>query len=150
MPVQMMRMEGRYPILSFVQLACGACTGVLLLMYYQPGEATAYESIRFLTVPRTSYVLNANRDQLVEPEAARLFARLRADKPVAVAKEPPQGPGQGRSPHSVNLYGNSFRDHEEESAGDGMSTAIGVVRLSGTPDPAPTFRGSTAAQDACG
>ena len=24
-------------------------TGVLLLMYYQPGEATAYESIRFLT-----------------------------------------------------------------------------------------------------
>ena len=24
-------------------------TGVLLLMYYQPGEATAYESIRYLT-----------------------------------------------------------------------------------------------------
>ncbi|WP_406837547.1 LCP family protein [Streptomyces sp. AHU1] len=108
------------------------------------------ESIRFLTVPRTSYVLNANRDQLVEPEAARLFARLRADRPVAVAKEPSQGPGRGRSPHSVSLYGNAFRDHEEESDDDGMSTAIGVVRLSGTPDPAPTFRGSTAAQDACG
>ncbi|HTP26123.1 MAG TPA: hypothetical protein VMK12_10740 [Anaeromyxobacteraceae bacterium] len=30
--VQMMRMEGRYPILSFIQLACGAGTGVLLLI----------------------------------------------------------------------------------------------------------------------
>ncbi|MFI0967348.1 LCP family protein [Streptomyces sp. NPDC021080] len=111
------------------------------------------ENIRFLTVPRTSYVLNANRDQLVEPAAARLFARLRADEPVAVAKEPPQGPA-GLSPGSVNLYGNSFRgdegDYEEESGRDGMSTAIGVALLSGTPDPAPTFRGNTAAQDACG
>ncbi|MGW3913611.1 LCP family protein [Streptomyces sp. NPDC005070] len=108
------------------------------------------EDIQFLTVPRTSYVLNANRDQLVKPAAARLFRRLRADEPVAVVKEPPARPAQGQSPHSVSLYGNSFRDYEGESAGDGMSTSIGVVRLSGTPDPAPTFRGNTAAQDACG
>ncbi len=108
------------------------------------------DSIQFLTVPRTSYVLNANRDQLMEPAAARLFKRLRADKPVVVAKEPPARPAQGQAPHSVSLYGNSLRDYEEESNGDGMSTAIGVARLSGTPDPAPTFRGNTAAQDACG
>ncbi|MEV6198118.1 LCP family protein [Streptomyces sp. NPDC051920] len=108
------------------------------------------EDIRFLTVPRTSYVLNANRDQLVKPAAARLFARLRADEPVVVVKEPPARPAQGQSPHSVSLYGNSFRDYEGESAGDGMSTSIGVARFSGTPDPAPTFRGNTAAQDACG
>ncbi|MFF3412200.1 LCP family protein [Streptomyces sp. NPDC002742] len=108
------------------------------------------EGMRFLTVPRTSYVLNANRDQLVEPEAARLFARLRADRPVAVAEEPPRRPAQGQSPHSVSLYGNSFRDYEEESSGDGMSMVAGGAGLTGTPDPTPTFRGNTAAQDACG
>ncbi|MEU9141758.1 LCP family protein [Streptomyces sp. NPDC048404] len=108
------------------------------------------DSTQFLTVPRTSYVLNANRDQLVEPAAARLFKRLRADKPVVVAKEPPTRPAQGQAPHSVSLYGKSFRDDEEKSDGHGMSMSIGVGRLSGTPDPAPTFRGNTAAQDACG
>ncbi|MEV6018926.1 MULTISPECIES: LCP family protein [unclassified Streptomyces] len=111
------------------------------------------KDIRFLTVPRTSYVLDPNRDQLVEPDAARLFARLRADEPVAVAKRPRAA--QGRSPHSVSLYGNtlsgnSSHDYEGESDSDGMPTAIGVALLSGTPDPAPTFRGNTAAQDACG
>jgi LCP family protein required for cell wall assembly len=108
------------------------------------------ESMQFLTVPRTSYVLDTNRDQLVEPEAARLFARLRADRPVAVAKEPPQRLAQGQSPHSVSLYGNSFRDYEEESYDNGMSMAIGVAGPTTTPGPVPTFRGNTAAQDACG
>ncbi|MER5384998.1 LCP family protein [Streptomyces sp. NPDC002688] len=108
------------------------------------------ESVQFLTVPRTSYVLNANRDQLVEPEAARLFARLRADEPVAVAKEPPQKLAQGQSPLSASPYGNSPHGYEEESSGNGKSRAIGPVLLSGTPDPAPTFRGNTAAEDACG
>ncbi|MFD9464201.1 LCP family protein [Streptomyces sp. NPDC060027] len=108
------------------------------------------ESVQFLTVPRTSYVLNANRDQLVEPEAARLFARLRADKPVAVVKEPPQKLAQGQSALSASPYGNSPHGYEEESSGNGKSRAIGPVVLAGTPDPAPTFRGNTAAEDACG
>ena len=29
--------------------AAQVCSGLLLLLYYQPGEATAYESIRFIT-----------------------------------------------------------------------------------------------------
>lgn len=108
------------------------------------------DSMKFLTVPRTSYVLNANRDQLVEPDAARLFALLRADRPVTVSKEPARRLTQGRSPHSASLYGNSVRGYEEESSGDGMSMVIGPALLGGTPDPTPTFRGNTAAQDACG
>ncbi|MER5474094.1 LCP family protein [Streptomyces sp. NPDC002685] len=108
------------------------------------------ESVQFLTVPRTSYVLNANRDQLVEPEAARLFARLRADEPVAVAKEPPQRPTEGQPPHSASPYGNSSHDYEEESLDNGMSRLLRPAALAGTPDPAPTFRGNTAAEDACG
>ncbi|WUH51127.1 LCP family protein [Streptomyces sp. NBC_00443] len=52
------------------------------------------ERVQFLTVPRESYIYNANRDQLVEPEAERLFERLRVDAPVKVvnSSETPQGP----------------------------------------------------------
>ncbi|MEV7691146.1 LCP family protein [Streptomyces bungoensis] len=53
------------------------------------------KQVRFLTVPREAYVYDSNRDQLVEPDAERLFARLRADRAVAVAPG-----GDGRSPGS--------------------------------------------------
>jgi LCP family protein required for cell wall assembly len=95
----------------------------------------ATEHVQFLTVPRTPYVYNANRDQLVEPEAAKLFARLRSDEPVAVATRLPEGSG----------YDSAY-DYEEESYDDGKSGD----KRSGTPEPPPTFRGNTAAQDACG
>ncbi|MFF3613391.1 LCP family protein [Streptomyces sp. NPDC002580] len=108
------------------------------------------DNVQFLTVPRTSYVLNANRDQLVEPEATRLFARLRADRPVTVTEEPSRKLTQGRPPLSPSPYGNSSRGYEKESDGDGKSNATGPAALAGTPDPAPTFRGNTAAEDACG
>lgn len=79
------------------------------------------ERVQFLTVPRESYVYDANRDQLVEPEAERLFARLRADQPVVVTQENSQEvPGQ---------------DTGSGAADD--------------PSPAPTFRGRTAAEQTC-
>ncbi|MFF5305592.1 LCP family protein [Streptomyces sp. NPDC013161] len=80
------------------------------------------EHVQFLTVPRESYIYNANRDQLVEPEAEKLFARLRADATVAVRKQVP-----------------------EDSAANALNTTPG----SGV-SPAPTFRGNTAAEDTCG
>ncbi|WOX10113.1 LCP family protein [Streptomyces sp. N50] len=80
------------------------------------------EHVQFLTVPRESYIYNANRDQLVEPEAEKLFARLRADRTVAVRKQVPQ-----------------------DSVANTLNTAPG----SGV-SPAPTFRGNTAAEDTCG
>ncbi|MFF1305212.1 LCP family protein [Streptomyces sp. NPDC058307] len=46
--------------------------------------------VQFLTVPRESYVYDANRDQLVEPEARRLFERLRKDAPVKVTEKAPK------------------------------------------------------------
>ncbi|MGW7280913.1 LCP family protein [Streptomyces sp. NPDC054844] len=80
------------------------------------------ERVQFLTVPRESYAGDANRDQLVEPDAEKLFTRLRTDEPVAIATtaEPdaPTGSGDPREP------------------GDGDS-------------PAPTFSGNTAAEDVC-
>ncbi|RZU15322.1 LCP family protein [Streptomyces sp. BK239] len=92
------------------------------------------ERVQFLTVPRESYVGNANRDQLVEPEAEELFERLRRDAPVSVARkvgrEVTQGPrGSGRN-HTP-----------------AQSPGHGAYR-SPSP-PAPTFSGNTAAQDLC-
>ncbi|WP_069764109.1 LCP family protein [Streptomyces sp. LUP47B] len=82
------------------------------------------ERVQFLTVPREPYVHDANRDQLAEPEARRLFERLRKDAPVKVTEK-----SQKFSEHS----------HDEEPNGESEN--------GGT---APTFRGNTAAEDTCG
>jgi LCP family protein required for cell wall assembly len=83
------------------------------------------EQVQFLTVPRESYAYDANRDQLVEPAAKRLFERLRTDTPVVVAGNGPRG----------GSYGDSHPGPFREPA----------VTVS----PPPTFRGNTAAEDTC-
>ncbi|MGC9494682.1 LCP family protein [Streptomyces sp. WG7] len=81
------------------------------------------ERVQFLTVPRESYAGDPNRDQLVEPDAGKLFTRLRTDEPVAVAA----------------------------TAGRDTATGSGNPRDPGPGDsPAPTFSGNTAAKDICG
>ncbi|QOV37928.1 LCP family protein [Streptomyces ferrugineus] len=82
------------------------------------------ERVQFLTVPRESYIYNSNRDQLVEPEAERLFERLRTDTPVEVSDSSGMHPG-------------SSHNSSRPSPSDPTS-------------PAPTFRGSTAAEKPCG
>ncbi|MFI6491836.1 LCP family protein [Streptomyces sp. NPDC050564] len=108
------------------------------------------EHVQFLTVPRTSYVHNPNRDQLVEPAAAHLFTRLRSDEPVAVSKDLPEDstPQPKESPSQSTLESLS-RNYGEESAKDGKSSGKRLGAPADTPDPAPTFRGNTAAEDAC-
>jgi LCP family protein required for cell wall assembly len=80
------------------------------------------ERVQFLTVPRESYAGDANRDQLVEPDAEKLFTRLRTDEPVAIVAgnrpDAPSGSGNPREPGT-------------------------------TDSPAPTFSGNTAAEDIC-
>ncbi|WP_020137933.1 LCP family protein [Streptomyces sp. 351MFTsu5.1] len=80
--------------------------------------------VQFLTVPRESYVHDANRDQLDQPEARRLFERLRKDEPVKVTEKAPK----------VSEDSHDEEAHEESENADGV----------------PAFRGNTAAQDACG
>ncbi|MET9438662.1 LCP family protein [Streptomyces sp. NPDC006551] len=84
------------------------------------------EKVQFLTVPRRPYSYNANRDELVQPKASQLFARLREDKPVMVA---PGGDTSGRP----DTDGNGKPDEAS----------------SPTPAPTPTFTGRNAAQRAC-
>jgi LCP family protein required for cell wall assembly len=96
------------------------------------------ERVQFLTVPRESYIYNANRDQLVEPEAERLFERLRIDAPVEVVNSPETSPGAPRtSPHRSSHYG------------DGKAGAKRPDDHPGPTPPAPTFRGNTAAENPC-
>lgn len=79
------------------------------------------ERVQFLTVPRESYAGDANRDQLVQPDAEKLFTRLRTDEPVAVMASRQDATG-GRA--------NSGEPGDADS-------------------PAPTFSGNTADEDVC-
>ncbi|MER7103915.1 LCP family protein [Streptomyces humidus] len=105
------------------------------------------QHVQFLTVPRESYVYNTNRDQLVEPEAEKLFERLRTDTPVAVSREPR---AESTSPESASPETASSESASSESGEHGTyrpPTASGAP--SPTP-PTPTFRGNTAAEHGCG
>jgi anionic cell wall polymer biosynthesis LytR-Cps2A-Psr (LCP) family protein len=109
------------------------------------------ESVQFLTVPRRSYIYNANRDQLVQPAAEQLFTQLRTDAPVAVAEQTPkesaaQSSSDGSGEDSSDT---DNRAYEHDGYDDGKPGAPSAMSGS-SPTPAPTFRGNTAAQDACG
>ncbi|WP_251062642.1 MULTISPECIES: LCP family protein [unclassified Streptomyces] len=97
------------------------------------------ERVQFLTVPRESYIYNANRDQLVEPEAERLFERLRRDAPVEVVDSPDTSHGPRRA-----------FSHSSSRHGDGKSGTKRPDEPAGPTPPAPTFRGNTAAENPCG
>ncbi|WP_128432434.1 LCP family protein [Streptomyces cyaneus] len=96
------------------------------------------ERVQFLTVPRESYTYNSNRDQLVEPEADRLFERLRVDAPVEVANSPETSHGALHT-----------SPHRSSHSGDGKAGAQRPDEHTGPTPPAPTFRGNTAAENSC-
>ncbi|MCT2593616.1 LCP family protein [Streptomyces sp. N2-109] len=75
------------------------------------------DQVRFLTVPRKQYTLDANRDELVQPAADQLFTQLRKDRPIRVGDQQ-DDPTDGK-----------------KAAQDGSSSS--------------TYRGMTAARDAC-
>ncbi|WP_408057381.1 LCP family protein [Streptomyces chiangmaiensis] len=105
------------------------------------------DDVQFLTAPRTPYPYDTDRDQLVEPAAQKLFTRLRTDQPVEVTKEV----ADNSSPKMNNKAPGD--GDGTESYGDGKSsgkTSVSSVLPDRPPTPPPTFRGNTAAQDACG
>ncbi|WP_095934779.1 LCP family protein [Streptomyces sp. Tue6028] len=114
------------------------------------------EHMQFLTVPRTSYSGNANRDQLVQPAARELFSRLRSDTPVEVSKDLPEDSAQLAGKKGVKTTSSQTScscpasDDNAESDGDNKSMGIPAGDSTGSPKPVPTFRGNTAAEDACG
>ncbi|RPK82715.1 LCP family protein [Streptomyces sp. ADI98-10] len=87
------------------------------------------EQVQFLTVPRQPYRNNANRDELVEPDAGDLFKQLREDRPVAVVP--------------ADELEEAQQDQKKEQHGKPDDTG------SESPTPAPTYSGSSAADDLC-
>ncbi|MFH8830812.1 LCP family protein [Streptomyces lincolnensis] len=123
------------------------------------------ERVQFLTVPRESYVYNANRDQLVEPEAEKLFERLRADAPVEVTRNTSrnaaaesgdsadgehEGGGNGSLCECGDYGEYTGRDASGGSGDDGKAKNRRPDEPASAPSPTPTFRGNTAAQESCG
>ncbi|MEV0850646.1 LCP family protein [Streptomyces sp. NPDC049954] len=86
--------------------------------------------VRFLTVPRESYVRNPNRDQLRQPDAARLFAQLREDAPVTVDPSPSTSPSASPSASPSGV---------RESAGTRAPRPPGAT-ATGTACPAPQVK----------
>ncbi|PAZ11970.1 LytR family transcriptional regulator [Streptomyces sp. SA15] len=115
------------------------------------------ERVQFLTVPRESYVYNANRDQLVEPEAQRLFEQLRTDAPVEVTHNTPRDSAkksrnspERRDEDAENPYGEGGNGTEEQSNDYSEYPHQDSNRQPATTvSPPPTFRGNTAAEDTC-
>ncbi|MER5451992.1 LCP family protein [Streptomyces sp. NPDC002766] len=115
-------------------------------------------NVQFLTVPRESYAYDANRDQLVEPEAQKLFERLRADLPVRVVREvpanapmeiPQESPAKSANSTAESRAPEGPYDYGEYGYDDGKSDGNGPGYPSNGVSPAPTFRGNSAAEDAC-
>ncbi|WP_428934714.1 LCP family protein [Streptomyces sp. ACT015] len=107
------------------------------------------EQVRFLTVPRESYVNDSNRDQLVESEARKLFDRLRRDAPVTVARKAPHSASDSHEKSDQDSYTQSD-DYDEYLTDDGKPAGYRGAAASDPVSPAPTFRGNTAAEDLCG
>ncbi|MFB7467632.1 LCP family protein [Streptomyces sp. NPDC056224] len=93
------------------------------------------DQVKFLTVPRRPYSGNPNRDELVEPDAARLFEQLRTDRPVTVAPPKPEG---GIAP--VESTPSAARTGTPDERTGGTATS---------PAPVPTFTGTTAGVADC-
>ncbi|WP_223837728.1 LCP family protein [Streptomyces venezuelae] len=84
------------------------------------------DKVQFLTVPRKPYAVDPNRDELVQPDAARLFGQLRMDRPLTIASPDSSAPPrpQDRKPAAT------------------PGTGAG-------PTPVPTFTGTTAGAASC-
>ncbi|THA66135.1 LytR family transcriptional regulator [Streptomyces sp. A0958] len=95
------------------------------------------DKVQFLTVPRQPYHLNANRDELVQPDADKLFKQLRDDKPVAVVPS-----------DEVKKDGDKKEDGRSDDGKDDDGKSAGSTDASG-PSPTPTYSGNNAATDLC-
>nr|WP_231626969.1 LCP family protein [Streptomyces apocyni] len=83
------------------------------------------DQVRFLTVPRQPYAYDPNRDELVQPDAGRLFDRLREDAPLRVTPPEPEPEPEPEQ-----------EQERQRPPGD-------------DPDSDPTFRGNTADRATC-
>jgi LCP family protein required for cell wall assembly len=168
-----------YPVLSAATKSLTADPGLdsLSELYglVQSLQKIPDQSIHFLTAPREQYPPDPNRDQLVQPDADRLFAALHDDRPVNVtgagtdlpagpaadgapgtpsgapATPPAAGTGdEAGSPSSTPAAGgNHSTDDNADHSTDGGNHSTDSGK-NGDVSPGPTYRGTTADRDVCG
>ncbi|MFE9930603.1 LCP family protein [Streptomyces sp. NPDC005533] len=120
------------------------------------------DQVKFLTVPRRPYAADPNRDELAEPDAARLFQQLRTDQPVTVAPPEPvtsPTPASSATPAPTSSATPSTTPPPEPTDGTGPATTAEPTAeptegtaTGGTvtpPVPVPTFTGTTAENADC-
>ncbi|WP_329121836.1 LCP family protein [Streptomyces sp. NBC_01465] len=110
------------------------------------------DQVQFLTLPRESYAYDANRDQLVEPDAENLFAQLRTDVPIKVSPTPPAtdaASGDDSADYSSDDGSSDGEYSEDEYAYDGDWSGDEKPGRR-APRPGPTFHGTSAAVGMCG
>jgi LCP family protein required for cell wall assembly len=117
------------------------------------------QNVVFLTAPREPYVNDPNRDQLVQPDADRLFTALRNDQPVNVGQPsgtPSDAPSSSSSSGSASSSGSSTPGSDSSgSSSSGESKApqdpsVGPGATESPSAPTPHFSGTTADRDICG
>ncbi len=86
------------------------------------------DKVDFLTVPRRAFRHNAARDELVQPDADRLFAQLREDRPVTIRRSTVEAADNADGRKGTKV------DKADISPGD---TSPGAA----SPGPAPAARG---------
>ncbi|WP_046778962.1 LCP family protein [Streptomyces yangpuensis] len=101
------------------------------------------DRVTFLTVPRRPYSPDPNRDELVEPDATRLFRQLREDEPVTVIAPQPKASAQATAPATAAPTPAATAS---EAISEGNSTGEGTSTPSA---PIPTFTGTTAENTEC-
>lgn len=95
--------------------------------------------VQFLTVPRRPYSLNANRDELVQPDAAQLFNLLRNDLGVTVHPKSDSTKGEGAPQDGAS---------PRASATDGTD-GQGEAPSDQTGGQPPVYSGTTAGNSTC-
>ncbi|MFH9493531.1 LCP family protein [Streptomyces halstedii] len=102
------------------------------------------DQVQFLTVPRQAYHADPNRDELVQPDADQLFEKLRKDEIVTVL------PADQINGDENNGDKNNGDDSQEVHSSPGESSDGKPGDTGVSPTPAPTYSGSSAADDPCG
>ncbi|MFD4760745.1 LCP family protein [Streptomyces sp. NPDC058439] len=93
------------------------------------------DKVQFLTVPRQPYAADPNRDELVQPDADRLFKQLREDAPVAVVP--------------ADRLKNNKGGADDNGKNNGKDNAPADTPGAAGPSPTPTYSGNNAAADLC-
>ncbi|GAA2414658.1 LCP family protein [Streptomyces glaucosporus] len=103
------------------------------------------DRVRFMTAPRQPYTYDPNRDELVQPDADRLFTALRNDEPVPEPSSEAtasQGPDAETTGPGTTAPGSP----SPTESGTGVSRAGFATPDAGTGTPGPTASPSSGAR----